>query len=181
MQSPFLVGEKTYLRSLTEADLSGPYFGWLNDQQSDVHTSHALWPNSRARMEGFLEKIGVGRSDLVLAIVEKSTNLHVGNIGLHEINWVHRAATLAILIGEAKARGKGYGKEVLNLLVNHAFSRLNLHRIQLGVRADNDAALRAYRGAGFVVEGRFVDAMYGAGKYHDVIRMARLNSNSSVA
>lgn len=66
----------------------------------------------------------------------------------------------------------------LNLLVRHAFDRLNLHRIQLGVRVDNVAALKTYQGAHFREEGRFVDAMYGAGKYHDIIRMARINEDS---
>lgn len=181
MQYPFLVGDTTYLRSLAEEDINGPYFGWLNDQQSDVHTSHAIWPNSRARMKKFLERVGDGSSDLVLAIMEKSSDRHVGNIGLHEINWVHRYATLAILIGETDARGKGYGKEAIKLLVRHAFDRLNLHRIQLGVRADNIAALKAYQGALFREEGRFAEAMYGAGRYHDVIRMARINDHSETS
>lgn len=178
MRHPFLVGDKIYLRSLADEDIDGPYFGWLNDQQSDVYTSHAIWPNSRTRMQKFLARIGDGRTDLVLAIVEKASDRHIGNIGLHEINWVHRYATLAILVGEADARGKGYGKEAINLLVRHAFDRLNLHRIQLGLRADNVAALKAYQGAQFREEGRFVEAMYGGGKYHDVIRMARINDNS---
>lgn len=177
MRHPFLTGTAVYLRGLEEADLNGSYFQWLNDQESDVYTTHALWPNSMAKMRMFFDRVcGDTRSDLVLAIVERSSDQHVGNIGLHDINWVHRYATLAILIGETTARGKGYGREAVRLLVTHAFQRLNLHRVQLGVRADNEAAIRAYRAAGFVEEGIFKEAQYGSGRYHDVVRMACLNN-----
>ncbi|WIM05116.1 MAG: GNAT family N-acetyltransferase [Candidatus Nitricoxidivorans perseverans] len=175
MRHPFLVGEKVYLRGLEETDLDGPYFQWLNDQDSDEFTTHALWPNSRCKMQSFFDKVSDSTRDLVLAIVEKATDRHVGNIGLHEINWIHRKATLAILIGEADSRGKGFGTEAVDLLVAHAFGRLNLHRVELGVRADNMAAIRAYANAGFREEGLFREALLSRGKYFDIVRMARLD------
>jgi len=176
MHHPFLTGDAIYLRGLEESDLNGPYFQWLNDQDSDTYTSHALWPNSRPRMLAFLKRVSDSRTELVLAIVEKSGDRHVGNIGLHQINWVHRSAVLAILIGDAEARGRGYGTEAVTLLVEHAFSRLNLHRVELGVRADNEPAIRSYRKAGFADEGVFREAFCaGGGRYWDVLRMARLN------
>jgi len=179
MDCPFLIGEKIYLRGLKEEDLAGPYFQWLNDQASDMFTGHALWPNSPQKMRAFFDRVSEGRAELVLAIVEKTSNRHIGNIGLHDINWIHRCATLAILIGEADARGRGYGREAIELLVGHGFDRRNLHRMQLCVRSDNAQALRAYQAAGFQEEGRFREAMYGGGQYHDVVRMSRLNAKLS--
>jgi len=174
MHHPFLIGKKVYLRGIEEEDLSGPYFQWLNDQESDMYTTHAIWPNSMTKMRAFFDRISDSRTDLVLAIIECTTDKHIGNVGLHDINWVHRYATAAILVGDTEARGKGYGTEAVRILAEHAFARLNLNRVQLGVRGDNIAAIRAYKAAGFTEEGVFRRAQYGAGKYHDVVRMARL-------
>lgn len=177
MHHPFLVGERIYLRGLEDEDLLGPYFQWLNDQESDKFTAHAIWPNSMRKMRAFIDRVGDSRTELVLAIVENKNDRHVGNIGLHDINWVHRCATMSILIGERDARGKGYGREAIGLLVQHAFQKMNLHRIQLGVRSDNEAAIRSYRAAGFKEEGFFRQALYSAGKYYDVVRMSCLSND----
>jgi L-phenylalanine/L-methionine N-acetyltransferase len=51
---------------------------------------------------------------------------------------------------------------------------LNLLRLELGVYADNEPALRLYKKFGFVVEGTLLRYAYRAGQYVDVYTMARL-------
>jgi len=174
MHHPFLIGERVYLRGLEEEDLHGPYFQWFNDQESDLYTNHALFPNSMARMRAFFERITQGTNDLVLAIILKDGDRHIGNVALHDINWQHRRAELRIIVGEPDARGKGLGTEAMRLLLRHAFEKLNLHRITLGVRADNVQAIRAYEKCGFVIEGRFRQKYCLAGVWYDAVRMALL-------
>lgn len=174
MHHPFLIGDRLYLRGLEIEDLQGPYFQWLNDQEADLYTNHASFPNSMARMKAFFERVTVGSSDLVLAIVLKDGDCHIGNVALHGINWQHRRAELRIIIGEAECRGKGYGSEAIRLLLRHAFEKLNLHRIFLGVRADHQQAIRAYEKCGFVVEGRLRQEYLRGGAWYDAVRMAIL-------
>lgn len=174
MKHPFLVGKRIHLRALTSKDLDARYFEWFNDQASDVFTDHALWPNTRARMETFLERVTRGEQDLVLAIVTRRGDRHIGNIGLHRINWVHRRAEMAILIGEAAFRSRGYGREAIQLLAAYAFNKLNLNRLGLGVVDGNAAAIRAYGGVGFVQEGRFEQHFHRGGRLFDTIRMRLL-------
>lgn len=174
MYRPFLVGERLYLRDLEEQDLQGPYFQWFNDQESDTYTNHAVFPNSPARMRAFFDRVSQGTMDLVLAIVLKDGDRHIGNVGLHDINWQHRRAELRIILGEADARGHGFGSEAIRLLLRHAFEKLNLHRVALGVRADHEEAVRAYEKCGFIVEGRFREHQLRAGVWHDILRMAVL-------
>ena len=52
------------------------------------------------------------------------------------------------------AWGHGYGTEATQLMVDHAFGTLGLHRIALYVFEFNERAIRAYRRCGFVIEGR---------------------------
>lgn len=174
MKHPFLVGPRIYLRALTKRDLTTQYFQWFNEQESDTFTDHALWPNTKGRMEGFLERVTCGEHDLALAIIVRATGRHIGNIGLHRINWIHRRAEMAILLGEPEYRGRGYGPEAITLLAAYAFNKLNLNRIGLGVLAENTAAIRAYRKAGFVEEGRFEQHFFRGGRFFDTVRMGLL-------
>lgn len=179
MDHPFLVGDNVYLRGLEQKDLDGPYAQWLNDQDSDVYTGHAIWPNTSRKMQAFFESVQDGKNDLVLAIVDKETDRHIGNIGLHNINWLNKHAKLAILIGDSSMRGQGRGTETVRMVCSHAFKRLNLHRIYLGVREDNAAAVRAYEKSGFKEEGRQIQAMFANGRFYDVINMCKLATDEA--
>lgn len=174
MDHPFLVGSKVYLRGLEQKDLDGPYAQWLNDQQSDVYTGHAVWPNTSDSMRQFFERTRASKNDLVLAIIEKQSEKHIGNVGLHDISWLHRNAKFAILIGDPSMRGKGIGTEVVEMVCNHAFGKLNLHRVYLGVREDNIPAVKAYSKSGFLEEGRQKQAIFSNGRFYDVISMYKL-------
>lgn len=176
MDHPFLIGSNIYLRGLEQKDLDGPYAEWLNDQESDVFTGHAIWPNTSEKMRTFFESTRGGKNDLVLAIIDKATETHIGNVGLHNINWLHRNAKLAILIGDKSKRGKGRGAEVVEMICNHAFDRLNMHRVYLGVREDNVAAIKAYTKSGFMEEGRLRQAIFSKGRFYDVINMYKLEA-----
>jgi len=88
-------------------------------------------------------------NDLVLAIISKSDNFHIGNIGLHNIDWFYRKAELGIIIGERNYQGKGLATEAVKLLLKHAFQRLNLHKVYLRTEEENERAIKMFTAAGF--------------------------------
>ena len=98
----------------------------------------------------------------------------IGNSGFFNIDWRNRGAELGIVIGDKAYWNKGYGTEVMRLLLHHGFTTLNLHRIFLRVFEGNPRAIRAYEKAGFVHEGRMRQAEFRDGKYLDVLLMSVL-------
>lgn len=60
---------------------------------------------------------------------------------------------LGFIIVDSSRRGKGYGREMLRLAQNYAFSILKVDRISLGVFENNPTAQRCYRAAGFSETG----------------------------
>lgn len=93
----------------------------------------------------------------------------IGFIVLFNIKWRNQSAMLAMGIGEAEYRGKGYGSDALRLILNYAFNELSLYRVSLTVMDYNTAAIRAYERAGFVLEGRERGAVLREGQRADLL------------
>jgi RimJ/RimL family protein N-acetyltransferase len=100
----------------------------------------------------------------------------IGFVALHNIEWNNQSCLLAIGIGNADYRGKGYGKDALWLILRYAFYELNLNRVGLDVISNNIPAIEAYKKVGFSVEGSMRNAVYRDGKYYDRIIMGILRN-----
>ncbi|WP_108670950.1 GNAT family N-acetyltransferase [Peribacillus acanthi] len=101
----------------------------------------------------------------------------IGFVTIHSIEWNNRTGTLAIGIGESVNRNKGYGTEVIQLILRYAFHELNLDRVGLEVIEYNNSGIRAYEKVGFIQEGRKRSVVYRDGKRFDVIVMGVLRSD----
>ncbi len=175
MRHPFLTGDKLYLRSLESADLDGEYFDWLNDGEVTKFLASGVFPMSKEKMEEYYRNVVLSSDNVMLAIVDKKSDKHIGNIRLGPINWISRIAELGVMIGDKEFWHKGYSTEAIKLLVEYAFHRLNLHKVTAGVIAENQASVRAFEKAGFAIEGRgksqfFLDGEYCESLYMGIIR-----------
>ena len=100
----------------------------------------------------------------------------IGFVALHTIEWNNGAAMLSIGIGEPAYQGKGYGSDALQLILQYAFSELNLHRVGLDVISNNTHAIRTYEKAGFRHEGSVRDAVLRDGHRHNRLLMGILRN-----
>ena len=89
---------------------------------------------------------------------------------LQGIREVDAKARFAIGLLSPDLLGRGYGGEATRLVLDHAFGRMGLHRVDLRVLAFNERAIAMYRHCGFVEEGRERDSCrMGPHWYDDVI------------
>jgi RimJ/RimL family protein N-acetyltransferase len=114
-----------------------------------------------------------GRLDL--AIEDRTTGDYLGELALIDIDHDSESAAFRIALSPGLA-GHGYGTEAARLLLGYAFDQVGLHRVQLEVYSFNTRAIRAYRKAGFILEGRLRDAHVWEGRRYDVLCMAALRS-----
>ena len=170
----YLRGKKIYLRSLLKSDLTPRYLSWLNSSEVTKYMETGIFPTIERDLEKFYNKINKSKTDVMFAIVSKKNDLHIGNIKIGNINWIHRFADLGIMIGDKKYWGKGYGQEACKLVVDYAFSRLNLNKLLLGVYATHKPAIRTYQKIGFRIEGVLKKMLNLEGKYVDKIIMGIL-------
>jgi RimJ/RimL family protein N-acetyltransferase len=85
----------------------------------------------------------------------------------------HRNSTVGINI-LAGYRGKGYGGEAIDWIVDWGFRTAGLHRIGIGCWSYNDGAFRLYQRLGFVVESRVREAIWWEGGWHDILGLGML-------
>lgn len=104
-----------------------------------------------------------------ICLIEK--NLLIGNIELRVLSNINRRGSLGITIFNPNYWGKGYGTEANILLLDYAFSTLNLHTIELEVFSFNSRALACYKKVGLVEIGTKREAHFAKGQYHDIIMM----------
>jgi len=172
--NPFLAGSQVYLRPLEKTDLGEHYLAWLNDPEVTRYLETGVFPTTRQDLEKFFESVTGSRTQVILAIMDKKSNRHIGNVKLGPIDWLHRRAVFGILIGEKKFWGRGIGQEVTRLAVEYAFLRLNLNRVSLGVSVEHKSGVRCYEKIGFRVEGCFRQDLFRNGEYHDRLWMGLL-------
>lgn len=167
----FLTGARIFLRPLDKKDITGTYVSWLNDPEVTRYLETGVFPTTIGDLKEFYKRMSKSRKDLIFAIVTKKGGTHVGNIKLGEINWVHRYGELGIMIGKRSCWNKGYGREACALLLGHAFKRLNLNKVILGVFGSHRAAIRLYESIGFRAEGRVRKLFFNDGRYEDKVIM----------
>jgi ribosomal-protein-alanine N-acetyltransferase len=170
----FIESKRITLCALNPEEIKEAYSGWINSQKTDVYTQHALFPHFPDRLMDYYQERTRSKNSVWLAIKVKDDGQHIGNIDISNIDWVNRSGIYNVLIGSDAHHGKGYAFEASILILRHVFNRLNLNRIQLGVRSDNLAAIKLYEKLGFVKEGLLRKTILDNGQYLDTLVMGLL-------
>lgn len=153
---------------LNNKEIISKYQSWFHDPYVTKYNSHGLFPYFNSQKESFLDSLENAKDKLVMAIVDCAKELHIGNVSLQSIDWINRTAEFAIIIGEINYHGKGIGKEVCNIMLNHGFNKMNLNRIWTGTAATNEGMNRLAQSCGFKYEGCFREATFLEGNYVDI-------------
>ncbi|WP_425051570.1 GNAT family N-acetyltransferase [Psychromarinibacter sp. S121] len=98
----------------------------------------------------------------------------LGEARLDSLDLHDSRARLATGLYDVAQLGKGLGRELIKLVLSHAFGPMGLHRVDLRVLAFNERAIRCYRACGFVEEGREREAARIGEVWHDDIIMGIL-------
>jgi diamine N-acetyltransferase len=171
-----MIGEKVRLRPIERDDLPR-FVEWFTDPEVRRHLLVYL-PFSLAQEERWFEDLQgrLERQEMLVLAIETTEGVHIGNLGLHAIDWKNRNAELGILIGEKAYWNQGYGTDAIRTLLGLAFREMNLHRIFLRVDADNARGIRCYEKVGFQQDGTLRDAVFKEGRYLDQYVMSILRA-----
>ncbi|MDP9328620.1 MAG: GNAT family N-acetyltransferase [Actinomycetota bacterium] len=171
-----LRGERVTLRPTERADLPR-LWELLEDMDVAVLADGGpVVPTSLSRYEArFDRQIVDPPNDRIEFVIEADGEL-VGQCQLHYIDHFHRRCDLGIALGR-EYWGRGLGQDAVRVLVDYAFTHLDLRRVGLRVLADDARAVGAYTKAGFVEEGRLRGYSIVEGRTHDDLLMAAIRDD----
>lgn len=90
----------------------------------------------------------------------------------HKLQSTSHVVNLTIAIHEGH-QGKGYGKTMMNYLIDWAKKNPKIEKFELHVRSSNTRAIKLYESLGFVEEGRKTKQIkYSPDNYQDNVYMA---------
>jgi RimJ/RimL family protein N-acetyltransferase len=164
------------LREYRREDLD-PMRAFVNDPETTKNlTDIFLRPHTRENTESFLESVLTNESSdkILFVVADRETEAYLGQIDLRVGEPSSRVAELGLVIADPEQRGRGVGKEAVSLLLDYAFNRMNLHKVELSVYSFNVAGYRCYEKCGFREEGRMRENVFRDGSYYDTIRMGIL-------
>lgn len=144
-----LLTDRLRLRQLECSDLELVLL-WRNDPEIRkwfFNGGTVSWEQHRSWYARYLEN----ETDIAF-MAEDVSDLHepVGVAALYRIDAARRTAEFGrLMIGNARAKGKGFGLEVVNAICGFGFGQAGLEEIYLEVFQNNAAAIKIYEKAGF--------------------------------
>ena len=164
-----LLGEKCYLSPCSSKDAE-KWTEWFNDLEMTLPLGdEAYTPFSLEKCREDVNRI-IQQQDHIFTIVDIESDTPIGRCLLFGIDWVNRHTMLGIFIGEKTFWSEGYGQEATTLLLDYAFTLLNLNSVMLGVMSFNERAIQCYKKVGFKEIGRRRQArIIGDRKYDGIL------------
>ena len=168
-------GSRVYLRPITDSeedtnliiewrnsDAVRPYFIY---QKPFTVEGHKQW------LEG---QIFFGKG-FQFIVCRADNHKPIGCTYLRDYDENARKAEYGVFLGEVTERGKGLGKEVLDLTLKFAFEELKLHKVYARAFADNLPSVMSFLGCGFDKEAHLRDEEYIKGEYRDIVFLGKIN------
>ncbi|MDE2446722.1 MAG: GNAT family N-acetyltransferase [Alphaproteobacteria bacterium] len=178
---PVLRGTKVYLRPARIDDFKA----WSKlraESRAFLEPWEPSWSADELTRSSFTRRIRAynywAQQDLghALFIFQIATNEMVGAISVGNIRrGAEQSGTLGYWIG-ARFAMQGYMGEALQLLCEHAFYVMGLHRLEAACLPRNAASKRLLETRGFELEGHAKSYIRIAGRWEDHLLFARLKT-----
>jgi len=149
-----LTGHTIYLRALEPEDLE--FIFRLENNETIWEVSNTQTPYSRFLIRQYLENAHQDiyeAKQLRLAICKNRQFDAIGLIDIFDFDPANQRAGVGIIINDESDRGNGIGAEALNLLINYAFTQLQMHQLYANIDVGNVASVRLFTNFGFVLVG----------------------------
>lgn len=144
-----LKGKDIYLRALEPEDLA--FVHKVENNEAIWQLSNTQTPFSKYIIKQYIENAhkDVYEVKQLRLVIANYNNDPLGMIDIFDFDVKNSRAGIGILIEDEKSRGKGYGAQALNLLVNYCFTHLRLHQLYCNITEDNLASIKLFEKQGF--------------------------------
>lgn len=169
-RSAFLVGNLVYLRppDIQKDVIDGKWFSWFNNKEITKYLERGVYPNTVQKQIEYVESLKDDKTKVVLCIIDKVSDKHIGVISISNINLINRKANISIVMGEKKY-SIGAPLEAMALMTEYAFDRLNLVKLNAGQSIKLWKWVDKLELIGYRIEGYIEAGMIRDGEIHDCV------------
>jgi RimJ/RimL family protein N-acetyltransferase len=132
-----------------KSDNLSEYLGWLQDVENNVFIQSARADYTQDELRKFIELTNDDASALLFGLFLKDDGQFIGTIKLQPIDFNADLVWVGMMIGNPEFRGKGYGREALQAVLEFIFKVLGIGSVYLGVDFENAPAISLYKRIGF--------------------------------
>lgn len=165
--------ERVLLRAMTREDMKRQW-AFENEPELWFWDGHTPAPAKLESLLAHFDESASKSSDDEVSFAIEIDGHYVGHCSLHSFDHTNQTCELSVEIGDSAYWGKGYGREIVQLLLQYAFNHRHVNRVWLKTHSENERAVRCYRACGFVEEGRLRQHLWLDGRYVDRVIMGIL-------
>ena len=132
--------KKIMLRNLNlKKDISKKYLNWMNDSEVQKYTEQKFIKHSLNSIRKFVKEKNESKNEFLYGIFLKKNNIkiHIGNIKLGPIDFIHMTCNVSYFIGEKEFWGKGFTtlaiKEIIKIAKKKGLKKLKAGFYEMNV------------------------------------------------
>lgn len=160
--------QRIQLRRFCHSDSDDMLKNWISDSEIQSLLSEPIYTTKQELAELLKKYIeSYEKQDYYRwAIVLKETNECIGQIAFFLIDNKNHFGEIEYCIGK-KFQRKGLATECTKTLINFGFEKIQLNKIQICHKSNNEPSKRVIEKCGFKYEGTLRDFFYMEGEYVD--------------
>ena len=169
-------GKNVVLRAISMKD-ANLLMELINDAETEKMLGGSSFPVSLEGQEKWISA-QTGRIDVLRCIVALKENEEgIGTVILSDIDTKNGVAQVHIKMDKQCGRGKGYGSDALNTIVNYAFGEMRLNCIYADVLEYNTVSQKLFEKCGFHRDGVLRSRVFKGGRYINEVSYSRLKED----
>lgn len=174
IQKQLFVGAMTYLGPIDHEKDPPVISRWSHDPEYlrlvDIRPVYPISEGqAKMKLEALEKELDQSKNFFYFTIRIREDDRLIGFATIRWIEWMHGSGWIRLGIGDRQDWRKGFGTEVLDLLLEYAFNELNLHRLGAEIAENNLGAKRLFEKAGFIEEVRRRQALSRDGNQWDLL------------
>ncbi len=168
MKNKYVEGKYIYLRSPELFDVRGKWYEWFSDEEITKYLVDHRFPNTKERQEEFFKNNYKDQNNLILSVIKKKNEEHIGIVSINKINWFHKYGDVAIVMGKNTSNE---ALEAFSLILKVAFLRINLENLKGTCVLSHKSSLNLMKLFGFEKVGQYKNLYEIDGKKDDCLVM----------
>lgn len=166
MKAKFLSGKNIYIKGMEPEDINDEYLEFINNSSANTYLTSNAFPKTKFDLLKYYKSNQSSKNHILFSIFTNKGNIRIGNASISAINWITRNCQYGRLI-KKEFQKKGYGTELLGLLMSYIFELLNLNSLTTEVSENNIGSMKTNIKNGMKLIGTKKDMFFINNKYEN--------------